>query len=185
MNFILFLAKRYLSRTGVQGLRSWLIIVSTVGIFLASFMVLVALGVLAGYQRVYHKAVLGFSAHLIIFNSEGLTDGDQQEITGFLKQSKMANVFSPYHFYETIAPSEDGPKPIIFKGVDETKMRQMYPIEFEDLPAGSSNNVFVGKDVLVRQPEPTSQGQLNYLTNPHLGSERKTTLKSMPLQGIF
>jgi len=62
MNLNWTLAKRFLSSKEHKGYRSTVILIAILGIFFATAAVIVGLGVLSGYQKVYREAVLNFRA---------------------------------------------------------------------------------------------------------------------------
>jgi len=184
MKLILFLAKRYLF-SSPKSFRSWMILVATAGIFFATCMVLVSLGVLAGYQKVYKEAVLGFSTHIIVYKEEGLSQGDRIRLKTFLKKSATKNHFSPYHFFEAIAPGDKGPKPIIFKGIATRKIKDVYNVELEDFET-IENGVYVGVDVLTHQRSIKEKGLIQYLSSGRSLSETQAQyMGTIPVQGTF
>ncbi|MBU0506921.1 MAG: FtsX-like permease family protein [bacterium] len=185
MTLMKFLIKRYLFTYSEKNLRAWIIVLSSLGIFIASCLVLISLGVLSGYQRVYKEAILGFSSHLIIYNEVGLTPIQMQETETYLAQKENDFAFSPYHFYEALAPGKKGPKPIIFKGIDPQKKSAVYPMQFQNLTKGMANQVFVGADLIKEQPEIKTHGILKYLVASKEGETIKTSIGQVPVQGTF
>jgi lipoprotein-releasing system permease protein len=185
MTLMKFLINRYLFNYSAKNMRVWIIVLSSLGIFIASSLVLISLGVLSGYQRVYKDAILGFSSHLIIYNEAGLTPIQMQETEAFLAQQEKDFAFSPYHFYEVLAPGKKGPKPIIFKGIDPQKIESVYPMSFQNIAQGIDNNVFVGADIIKEQPEIETHGLLKYLVALKEGETIKTNIGHIPIQGTF
>lgn len=179
------LAKKLLFSKEIKNLRASVILIATFGILFATAAVLVSLGVLSGYQRMYRDAVLGFSAHLIVFRDDGLTQEEQTELAQFLESLSIPNEFSPYHFYEALAPGKKGFEPLIFKGIDPAKRSAVYPMSFQSLPKGTANGVFVGKDVPAAQPEIKKTGYLKYLILRGEAGSSRTRYERLAVQGTF
>lgn len=182
---VFYLVKRLLKGGKITGFRFFTVPVATGGIFLACCFVVVGLGVLAGYQKVYRDAVLNFSSHIIVFRDTGLTVRDRQDLEFFLNHSKIAHEFSPYHFSEALVPSAKGLKPVIFKGVDAEKMRKVYPVVYEMFDANVISPVFAGKDLLRIQPEMAKTHELKYLLVKGGRGGRHTRFGSIPVRGTF
>lgn len=165
--------------------RSSIILIATAGIFFATTAVMVALGVLSGYQKIYRNAVLNFSAHIIVFKDDGLSQKDQKDLEQFLSTNPIAKKYSPYHFYEALAPGKQGFRPIIFKGVDPLKMKAVYPVEFEDINLTETNFVYAGKDFTLSQPQILSGSGLKYLILKSEDGQTKTRYKQIAVKGTF
>ena len=181
----LTLANKFLFSRQTKSLRSVVVLISILGIFFASAAVLVTLGVLAGYQRVYTDAVFNFGGHLVVFDDAGFSDSQQNELSEYLKHYPAQNIFTPYHFAEVLAPGKNGFKPMLFKGIDAEKIKKMYPVVYEDLPVGTQNNVFAGKDVISSQPDINTSGNFRFLIVKDTDGSERTRTKTIPLQGYF
>lgn len=145
---IFWIAKRLALAGERHRFRSVAVMIAVTGIVFATAAVVVTLGVLSGYQNVYRDAVLNFNSHLIVFHEAGLSDSDQKRIETFLSQSPLKHIYSPYHFYETLAPTLTGFRPAIFKGIDFTKLSKLYPISFNKFKKSATTDpeILVGRD---------------------------------------
>jgi len=181
---ILFLLKRYLSKQRGR-LRFSTLALATLGIFLTTTIVLVTLGVLSGYQKVYRTAVLGFSAHLVMFSDAGISLDNRKKIEEFLHSNPYKSAFSPYHFYETLAPSKKGPKPLIFKGVDFDKINELYPLSIKIKSPEIKEGVLAGKDIIYLQSDVFDSKTLRYLKIGGSKSRLSTSYESIPVMGSF
>ncbi|MBF0104926.1 MAG: ABC transporter permease [Deltaproteobacteria bacterium] len=181
--FISFLTRRFLFPRDRQNRRSAVIFISTAGIFFASCAVLVALGILSGYQGVYHKAVLNFSAHLIVLCDEGLSSSSQAELSRFLDHTGIKNKYSFYHFYEALMPGKKGFEPVIFKGLDPDKMRAVYPVQYKLINRDASNQVYIGSAVLQNQPGIMRGEKFKFLIMNN--DQEKTGFKRIAVDGSF
>lgn len=139
------IAKRLILNRSQRNSRSMTILIAVSGIILVTAAVVIAFGVLSGYQRVYRDAVLNFNAHLIVYHEAGLSQMDQQEIEQFLRSTGETLVYSRYHFYESLAPTNAGFRPVIFKGVDFDKIAQLYPIQFNWEEESATPRIVVGQ----------------------------------------
>lgn len=179
------LAKRFLFSRDRRQFRSGIILIATAGIFFACFLTIVGLGVLAGYQTVYRQAVLNFSAHIIVFNEIGLSVQEKQAISDFLKASPVQNDFSPYHYTESLLPTTQGFRPIIFKGIDFKKRSQVYPLNFKAFSNDAGSGIWVGQDFLEKQPDILKEGELKFLKLRNVDGDFKTQYQTLKVQGTF
>lgn len=179
-----FLLKRFLAKDKKHR-RSSVFLLSAFGIFLTTTIVLVTLGILSGYQRMYTSAVLSFSTQIVIFSNAEFSQERRGEIENFLTTSPYANHFSPYHFYETLGLSEQGAKPLIFKGVDFDKLKSVYPVVVDIKFPEIARGVLVGTDILRWQPKVFVTQSLSYLKVGSDTSQYKTQVKTIPVTGSF
>lgn len=159
-----FLARRLLFSKYKNSFRSSAIVISIVGIFFATFLVTMGLGVLFGYQKVYYKAVLNFSTHIIVSSDIGIGDDSQKNMGSFFAslQKDIPFSYSPYRYYETLAPGSHGMRALIFKGVDFGKLNDVYPLNY-DLSASYDGDVLIGKEVYRFQPDAVETKKVRYL----------------------
>lgn len=159
-----FLAKRLLFSKHKNSFRSSAIVISIVGIFFATFLVTMGLGVLFGYQKVYYEAVLNFSTHIIVSSEIGIGEDSQQNLRDFFEslRTDISFNYSPYRYYETLAPSSQGMRALIFKGVDFDKLTEIYPLDYHLLPS-QSGEVLVGKEIYHFQPDALETKKIRYL----------------------
>jgi lipoprotein-releasing system permease protein len=186
MKEVWYIAKRFLLPKDRRSFRSLSVLLSTLGIFCATALVMLSLGVLSGYQSVYRDAVLNFSSHIIITRDFGVDADSSAELEKTLidLQKKTKFEYSPYHFHEALAPSKQGLKTIIFKGVDFKKLKEVYPVKI-NIVNKDQKGVFVGQDLASEQGDMLKTGKLKYLSlrDPEGGIQSK--LMSMPVVGTF
>lgn len=196
MTLTFFLAKRFLLGRA-HTWRSSILMTALVGIFFASVFVLVSVGIMAGFQNAYRSAVLNFNSHLIITHAQGLSSDDQNVILDFLDQAQASypNIASPYLFYETLMPTNQGMRPIILKGVDPQVRERLYPFVFSALPQTTSpsdtlaeqrnEGVFMGSAILDLQPDIVKTGKVKLITVKSKKGTAQTHLDSLPVSGTF
>ena len=154
---------------------------SLTGLFLASFLVFLTLGILSGYQNVYKSAVLNFSAHVIVHHPFGLEQNKVDRIQEFLK-TKPGTVSSPYYFYETLAPTQKGFQPVIFKAIDFTVKDQVYPVTYK---LNHDEGVILGHAWQTLQPQTLKTKQLSFVQTQSGQKDGARLLKTIPVQGEF
>lgn len=159
-----FLTKRLLFSKNRNSFRSSAIVISIVGIFFATFLVTMGLGVLFGYQKIYYDAVLNFSTHIIVSSDIDIGEGSQKSMTDFFNSLQKETLFSysPYRYYETLAPGSHGMRALIFKGVDFDKLKNVYPLSY-NLSASQSDGVLIGKEIYDFQPDALQTKKIRYL----------------------
>lgn len=190
MKLLLFFVRRFLFNNTKDSFRSSVILFSMAGIFFATCMVLVALGILFGYQKVYQQAVLSFSAHVIVTQQAGISESERgtvEQILNEISETSVAIDYSPYHFYETLVPGKNRLQTIIFKGVDFSKLKSVYPVEYRYFQKKNleTNGVIVGNDIQVYQDKLFQTRQLQYLSINDRFGNAQTKLAKMPVIGTF
>ena len=160
------------------------------GIFLATLFVLVALGILAGYQRAYREAVLRFNAHVVVSMEPGLDENDVASVNFELAKLTgiSPHVATPYVYRETLMPTREGMQPLIFKGVDFTVLREVYPFTFEDFSKNSGQTIpqaYLGRGLVAQQAEITRDHVLKYLKVNSDAKGFSTGQGRLSLSGIF
>jgi lipoprotein-releasing system permease protein len=129
MKTVHFLLNRFLSSSGGQ--KSQFKSSAFWGMVLVVTFVMVTLGVLDGYQKTYTESLLEFNAHvtLVPYEPHDPASDFWKETHATLKD--LAEVqgfhFGGYRYHETLRPSPEGLKPIIFKGVSVAAVKNLYP----------------------------------------------------------
>lgn len=161
------------------------------GIFLASLLVLVTLGILSGYQRAYRDAVMQFNAHVVIAKDGGLDALEQKDITDTLTRlfPNHPHAFTPYIYRETLLPVRQGFKPLILKGVDFATLAQVYPFHiwgFDKAPLKNKPHVLVGSGLASEILDLATSRNLRFL---NLQTDKKelalTKLETLAVDGVF
>lgn len=161
-----------------------------IGIFLASLFVLVALGILSGYQRAYREAILKFNTHVIVSRDAGLDASDSESIVTTLNNlsSRIPHVATPYLYRETLVPVAAGFKPVILKGVDFKSLAKIYPFQMTLFEVGQGGLVFPGKNLAEELGVTPKKPQFRYLKfEPGSGKSRQhaTRFDTLPVGGVF
>lgn len=165
-----------------KSLKSKGVWLSLAGLFLATLLVFVTLGVLSGYQNVYKKAVLNFSAHVIVHHPFGLNKNKVESIQKFLESKNPGSVSSAYYFYETLAPTNNGFQPIIFKAIDLSKKHQVYPVQYS---MQNKSGLILGAKWFKQQPKALKTQTFSFVKSDSKNSESKGFLQSLPVAGTF
>ncbi len=176
------LAARFLRPKTESKKRRALVVMAMLGIFFALMAVTVALGVLKGYQKVYEHAVLSFSAHVIVHNPAGLGESERLEVQNYLSSQASVSAFSAYHFHEALVPTKKGMMAVMFKGVDPSNYRSVYPIRFD------SNNpnctTYLGSG-LKPELKNTNATTLNFIATRLPDGAARTQMMSLDYCGTF
>lgn len=190
MKLISFLACRYLNlkHGGARTARLGATVAS--GIVLGTFLVFLSLGILSGAHQAYRQALLGFNAHVILYK-EGFFDSiEQGQIEDFMAGQKGQDASisaSPFLAIESLMPTREGLKPIMLKGVDLARLREVYQLKFEKRDEGASDlaAVYLGSEVAALQPESLSSTQFRLMTVARDDSLIRTRITSLPVAGTF
>lgn len=161
------------------------------GIFLASLLVLVTLGILSGYQHAYRDAIMQFNAHVVIAKDGGLDAAEQQEITDTLRSlsAKYPLAFTSYIYRETLLPLQGSFKPLILKGIDFASLTQVYPFQIMDFnrtPLRQKPHALVGRALAEELGDLTLSRNLRFL-NLQSGKHEAalSKLESLAVDGVF
>ncbi len=161
------------------------------GILLATFLVQVVLGVLAGYQKHLVEAMINFSGHAIVQSATGRIQlEDKKEITHYLQSQfpEARGVF--YRYHETLMPTARGFLPVVFKILslpesDATsssvsfwsQLEDVYPLEYK-VTESDPKGALVGRAIL---PLLTDTKRLSFVDI----SQKNRLLEQLPLSGSF
>lgn len=161
-----------------------------IGVFLASLFVLVALGILSGYQRAYREAILRFNTHVIVSRDAGLDVADRKLIVATLKKLSLQipHVASPYLYRETLVPVAGGFKPVILKGVDFKSLSKIYPFRVTSFETEQTGDVILGKNLAEELGATQKNPRFKYLKfEPGSGKSRQhaTRFDTLPVGGVF
>lgn len=197
MKLTAFLAGRYLWLGGKSPRHTVVIAVTGLGIMLATFLVLLSLGILAGSHHTYRRAILDFNAHLIIASPGPIPKPEQAELEAFLGDVNLRRIpltFSPYVSHTTLMPTPKGMKTVIFKGIALDKLASVYPLTLTTFPhdgstpsraLGSSSGLYVGQAMATLMPQIASSRLLKVLRLDDSLAGTGSRFESLPVAGTF
>lgn len=157
------------------------LMLSFLGIVLASFLAFTAVSVGQGYQQVYEKAILGFGAHLVIFKDSGLGEREQKEVRDVLEKFSDQIFASPYHYREVFVRSNSGLNPLILKGVDWDSFQKVYTLNYQWVNE-TQEGVLLGRHLFDSTKLPSTV-TLMTLNDPQKSA--RTKVMTLPLGGSF
>lgn len=191
MKFLFYLAKHFFFKGSDGQQKSKASLFAFFGIVLVTTFVLVALGILSGYQRAYRDSIMGFNAHVVVSGRHSFFVDEQKKITtAFEKlQTQFVFFYTPYLYYESLIPTTQGMRPFILKGIDLAKHEQMYPFEIEELRLKSFSKtllpIILGKGILDLQPQARATGSLKMLSLRDKKGRQATTYEKLFFNQTF
>lgn len=105
------------------------ILFAALGLFLGS-------AFMGGYHKTFKSAILNFNAHITIKRAEGyLTESDIQKINATLAENKKQFSFisTPFLYWESLVLTQEGMQACVLKGIDFSKIEQIYPFVFQKI----------------------------------------------------
>lgn len=124
------------------------------GIFLACLGLFLGAALMGGYHQTFENAILNFNAHIIIKQSDGyLSPFQTQQLQTALQDLNSAypHEQTPFLYWEGLLATGDGMQSVILKGIDLSKLKELYPFDFSDTQSLAETNTpqaYVGKNLL-------------------------------------
>lgn len=187
-----YLVRRFLFGAKEGSVRSATLLTAASGIFFATALVLVSLGILTGFQRAYKRAVLDFNTHIIVqnyFSEFGFTADDQDLLRSLLNDlsAEFPHTASAYLFEETLMPTSKGLRPVGLKGIEWEKRATLYPYQAKawGTPPAGTSPLFVGADILNLQEGVKEAKKLKILKLKGPSNRYQVGYEKLAVTGVF
>lgn len=125
MNFETFIGLRYLLSKKKHHLLSLITLISIAGVTVGVMALTVVLSVVSGFEQDFQKKIMGNTAPLILFKSDGAIR-ETKELTEKIKSVEGVTATSPFIYSEVLAQAESGKSAgIVIYGVEPTEVTQV------------------------------------------------------------
>jgi lipoprotein-releasing system permease protein len=155
MNFELFVARRYLTAKRKQAFISVITFISVLGITIGVMALVIALGLITGFQRDVQGKILGATSHLMVSDLTGAGLKDYQALGGRIAGLAEVRSVTPVVYNTVLLSGFAKSSGAILKGVDFDQERRTAPwlrrLEAGRLPSETSRQGIVLGSALANQ----------------------------------
>ena len=142
MNYELFIARRYLTAKRKQAFVSVITFISILGITIGVMALIIALGLITGFQEDVQNKILGATSHVMVSDLTGVGLKDYARLEGRIKALPGIKSVTPVVYNTVLLSGYIKSSGAVLKGIDfaaeKTQAPWLEKLEVGEVPAGDS-----------------------------------------------